>query len=183
MANNVNNVTAGKPKIGGAIFVAPVGTTLPTDAVSPLDETFEELGYISEDGLTQGITRDSDAIKAWGGDTVMTTQTDYAETFSFTMIEVMREAVRKVAFGDTNVTGALADGMTTKVNSKELEAHAFVFELLYNGAISRIVVPNGKVSEMGDITYVDGEPVGYNPTITALPDEAGNTSYEYTKTA
>ena len=121
MANNVNNVTAGKPKIGGAVFVAPVTAVLPTDAVTELDAAFEELGYISEDGLTQAITRDSEAIKAWGGDTVMTTQTDYAETFSFTMIEVMREAVRKVAFGDTNVTGNLAEGMITKVNSKELK--------------------------------------------------------------
>ena len=28
---NVNNVSAGKPKIGGAVFVAPIGTELPED--------------------------------------------------------------------------------------------------------------------------------------------------------
>ena len=35
--NTSTNVTAGKPKITGAVFVAPLGTTIPTDATSALD--------------------------------------------------------------------------------------------------------------------------------------------------
>ena len=86
-------------------------------------------------------------------------------------------------YGDANVTGALATGITTVVNSAELGLHAWVVDLVYNGAVSRIVIPNGKVSEIGDTSYVDGEPVGYEITVTALPDTSGNCSYEYTVTA
>lgn len=179
--SNVANVSAGKPKIGGAIWTAPAGTAVPTSADSELSAEYENLGYVSEDGVTQAITRDSEAIKAWGGDTVMTTQTDFAETFQFKLIEVLNKAVRKVAFGTENVTGDLESGLLTKVNSKELDARVYVIDQIYNGAVSRTVIPYAKVTEFGDIQYVDGEPIGYELTITGLPDTEGNCSYEYVK--
>lgn len=183
MANNASNVAAGKPKIGGAVYRAPSGTAVPTDATTALNNAFVCLGYVSEDGLTQAVTRESDEIKAWGGDTVMTTQTDFGETFQFTLIEPLSVDVKKAVFGDTNVTGTLADGITTTVNSKELPEAVWVFEMVQNSALCRIVVPSGKLSEMGDITYNDSDPIGYEMTITALPDASGNVSYEYVKTA
>lgn len=183
MANDVTKVTAGKPKTGGAIWVAPVGTALPTDATTALNEAFENLGYISEDGVTQNITRDSESIKAWGGDTVMTSQTDFAETFTFRMIEALNLAAKKVSFGAENVTGTLENGVTVKTNAKELPAQSYVIEMIQNNCLVRKVIPNAKVTELGEIQYVDGQAVGYEPTITALPDSAGNTSYEYTKQA
>jgi hypothetical protein len=176
---NTSNVAAGKPKVGGAVSVAPTGTALPTDATTSLNSAFVNLGYISEDGMTQGITRDSETIKAWGGDTVMTSQTDFGETFSFTLIEILNPDVKKVIFGDDNVTGTIATGLTAKVNSKELPAKSFVVEMIQNSNLVRIVIPNGKVTELGDISYTDGEVAGYEVTITALPDSNGNCSYEY----
>lgn len=183
MANDVTKVTAGKPKTGGAIWVAPVGTALPTDATTALNAAFADLGYISEDGVTQNITRDSETIKAWGGDTVMTSQTDFAETFAFRLIESLNVNAKKIAFGSDNVTGTLENGMTVKTNAKELPAQSYVIEMIQNNCLVRKVIPNAKVTELGEIQYVDGQAVGYEPTITALPDSDGNTSYEYTKQA
>ena len=177
---NANMVTAGKPKVGGAISVGATTLTMPTDATTALAQGFDNLGYVSEDGVTKGVTRDSENIKAWGGDTVMTSQTDYAETYQFSLIETLMVAVKKCVYGDTNVSGDLTTGITAISNSTELPAHAWVFDMVQNGTVSRIVVPNGKVTEVGDITYVDGEPVAYNLTVTALPDVSGNCSYEYT---
>lgn len=183
MANTASYVAAGKPKITGGVWYAPAGSTLPTDATTALDSAFVCLGYVSEDGVTVGMTRDSEDIKAWGGDTVMTTQTEFGETFQFTLIETLNIDVKKAIFGAANVTGTLANGLTTQVNSGELPAACWVFEMIQNSVPCRIVVPQGKVSEMGDTVYNDSDPIGYDITITALPDTAGNVSYEYLKQA
>ena len=179
MANNTANVAAGKPKTTGAIYHAPVNSTLPTDASTALDAAFKGLGYVTEDGLTQTISKTVENIKAWGGDTILTTQTEFTETFQFALAEPLSDEVQKVVFGSSNVSGALGTGLTTIVNSTELSEEAWVIEMVLHGAATRIVIPNGKVTEIGDITYQDGDVVAYQLTITALPDASGNCSYQY----
>jgi hypothetical protein len=62
-----------------------------------------------------------------------------------------------------------------------MKAKCFVIETLLNNAIKRVVIPNGVVSDVGDIVYKDDEAVGYETTIDCLPDKDGNTHYEYIK--
>ena len=50
--SDAKNVSAAQPKVGGAIFRAPLGTKLPKDAKTDLDAAFKALGYCSEDGVT-----------------------------------------------------------------------------------------------------------------------------------
>ena len=184
MDNTATNVTTGKPKTGGAIFYAPTGSTLPTDAVTALDAAFVSLGYISEDGLSNENGPESDEINAWGGDVVYSYQTSRSDTFSFKMIEALNPDVLKVVYGDANVTGDLATGLAVKANSDDLDEHAWVVEMvLRGGVVKRVVIPNGKVTEIDEITYADNEAVGYEVTISATPDASGNTHYEYLKSA
>lgn len=176
----VSNVAAGKPAIGGAISVAPLNTTLPTDATTALAGAFTNLGYVSAEGLTKTQARETAEIKAWGGDVVMTPQSGFKLTIKFKLIEYLNVAVKKVALGDDNVSGTLTTGITATINSKELEEHAYVIDSIVHGALERTVIPCGKVTEVGDLVYVDNDVVGYPITITAMPDASGNASYEYT---
>lgn len=178
------NVTAAKPKVGGAIYVAPTGTTLPTDTTTALDAAFKELGYASEDGLTNSSNPENESIKAWGGDVVLSLMTGREDTFSFTLIEAINDEVLKLVYGSTNVSGTLSTGLAVTVNTKDLENHAFVVDMvLKGGAAKRVVIPNAKVTEVGEVTYADNAAVGYAVTLTATADGSGNTHYEYIKTA
>ena len=179
--NSVSNVTAGKPKIGGSVFRAPAGTDLPTDAITALDTAFQCLGYVSDEGVTNSTAIESEKIKAWGGDTVLTPQTGKTDTFQMALLESLNVEVLKAYFGDENVTGTdIETGLSVKCNSKELSSCVWVVEMIATGNIPhRVVIPYAKPTEMEDITYVDNEPVSLGMTLTALPDDDGQTHYEY----
>ena len=180
MATNATNVTVGKPKVGGAIHWAPLGTTLPTSATESLNVAYVDLGYVSEDGLTNNNSPESDTVKAWGGDTVLSLQTDRPDTFALTLIEAMNEDVLKTVYGSSNVTKDGSGNITVKATAEEMTSGCWVFDMIVKGGrAKRIVVPNGTISELGEITYKDDEAVGYNITITDVPDTNGVYHYEY----
>ena len=177
---NAKNVTAAKPKVGGAVFRAPLGTTLPTDAKAELDKAFKQLGYISEDGAVNSNSPSSENTSAWGGDTVLNTQGEKPDTFKFTLIEAMNTEVLKAVYGDSNVTGDLTAGITVKANSEQQKECAWVIDMILKDDVKkRIVIPDAAVTSVGDITYADNTPVGYETTISAVPNDDGDTHYEY----
>lgn len=178
--NNALHVTAGKPKVGGAIYRAPLGSTLPTDATTALDAAFVNVGYISDAGLVNSNSPASENTKAWGGDIVLTTLTEKPDTFKFTLLEAMSVEALKTVYGDANVSGDLTNGLTIHANSTQQPDCAWVIDMVFkNNTIKRIVIPDAGVSNVGDVTYADGSAVGYETTISAMPDGNGDTHFEY----
>lgn len=179
--NNKDNVTTGKPKVGGAVFRAVKGTTPPTNATSELSSAFVCLGYISDDGLKNNESRTTQEIKAWGGDTVYVAQTDKSDTFTMTFIEALNPDVLKTVHGSANVTGSLAEGLSVKINSAMLDEYVWVIDMILNGVLKRVVIPAGRITNVSEVTYDDDSAVGYAATLSALPDSEDNTHYEYFK--
>lgn len=181
--NDATKVSVGKPKIGGAFFRAEAGTAVPTSALTPLSDDFKNLGYISDDGVTNTQERSTEEIKAWGGDIVLNPQTEKKDSWKVTFIETLNLDVLKTVYGKDNVEGSLDTEIVVKSNALELDYAAWVLDTILTGSIlHRVCIPNGKVTEIGDIVYKDNEPIGFEATIVAYPDANGNSHYDYYST-
>ena len=183
MAQTATNVTAAKPASGGAVYRAPLGTALPANSTTALAAAFVPLGYCSQDGLTNSKSSTVEEIKAWGGDTVYTLQTDATDTFSFTLLEALNADVLKTIYGEANVSGTLASGIAVSSKADDATEYVWVFDMITRGnATKRIVLPDAKITDLGEITYSDSDAVGYQVTLTAMAKD-GVTHYEYIKAA
>lgn len=180
--NNSYNVNAGKPKLGGAVFAAALGTSLPTSVSATLAEAFENLGFISDQGVVNSNSPSNTSIKEWGGAVVLDIQTEKPDTFKLAFLESTNLNVLKTIYGSSNVSGTLETGITVNVNSDEMEQKSYVIDMvLRNNGAKRVVIPMGKITTLSDITYAGGDAVKYEVTISAYPDSSGNTHYEYIK--
>ena len=184
MGNTATNVSTGKPKIAGAVFVAPKGTTLPTDATTELSSAFVCLGYVSEDGLTNNNEMDVSAIKAWGGAIVYRSLTELDDNFALTLIESENEDVLKAVYGDANVTTEADGTVKVEVKAEDPQERVWVFDLALRGSrAKRIVIPDGAITGREAIVYNDSDAIGYGITVSAYPDSDGKTHIEYLESA
>lgn len=183
------NVTFSKPGTSanksGYIWVAPLGTALPTDATAELDAAFVGLGYLSEDGLTEPAAFEAgDDIVAAGGDTVAQADPTFSKTWTGTCIEALNEDLLKVAYGSANVTVTPAGGtdgsITIKEHAGELERHVIVIdEMLKGGRKRRNVMADATFLITGDISHVHTALVNFEFTINAYPTATAPAQTQY----
>ncbi|MBR4406077.1 MAG: hypothetical protein IKT30_06855 [Bacteroidaceae bacterium] len=184
MANTATNVSTGKPNISGAVYVAPIGSPIPTNPTSTLSADYVCLGYVSEDGLENANEMDVSAIKAWGGMIVYRSLTELDDNFSLALIESENIDVLKAVYGDANVTTSASGDISVSVKADDPQEKIWVFELsLRGGRAKRIVIPDGAVTARETITYNDSDAIAYGITVSAYPDANGNTHKEYIEVA
>lgn len=179
---NADNVSFGKSKATGAVYLAPAGTTVPTDGTTALSAAFVNMGYISEDGYTYNVETDTEEIKEWNGRVVLEEQSSFKETHTVNFLETNINTLKAI-FGDANVTQA-GNIITVKSTGAALEEHVLVIELALTGnRIRRVVVPHAKIADRsGETVYNATEAITYPAVFSASPDASGNYHISYTST-
>ena len=179
MGNTATNVTTGKPKVSGAVFIAPKGTALPTDATTALSSAYVNLGFVSDAGVGNTNDMNISSIKEWGGLVVYNSLDELTDQFKLVLIEAKNINVLKAAYGDANVSESNGT-IHVEVNASDPQERVWVFDIVLRGGIAkRIVIADGAVTGRDEITYTASDAVGYGLTISAYPDANGKTHDEY----
>lgn len=141
------------------MYVAPVGTTLPTGLSSTLDPAFLNMGYLGDDGIVFADSADVETYQDMNGDTIDTGAGAVEKTATVTLREIKKDTLAFVR-GSANVTDA--DGLiTAKDTGPSDESWSVVWELLLkNGRKWRRVAESVKLGELDDMTIVYNELVG-----------------------
>lgn len=142
----------------GAIYTAPVGTTLPdnTDPRDTLDNKFLEVGYVSEDGAHLTASPDILNVMAWQSSRPVRRDVNTREiTLAFGMLQWNSENLA-LAFGGGSAYTTAA-GVTTyefPADEDPLDELSIVVDWEDRGYEYRVVFDNGNVTEGVDFDLV-----------------------------
>lgn len=183
---DVSKVLVGAPDqlTTGAIYDAPVGTALPTSATDALADGFTSSGYISDDGLGLTPNRSTTDINDWSANKVRTILESFNATITWSEMQMSYESLCH-AFGAENVKKVAANGthgaqVNVEVGAEMPEARSWVFRMKDGAARILIVVPNGQVTSVDEISFVANDAIKLPLTLSCNADENGKYVYIYT---
>ena len=155
--------------VDGIVSTGVSGTAVaPSSAVSVLGTGWKDLGYVSEDGVTESTSVSSEKIRAWQkAKVVRTTVTEGAVSWKLVLIQTSPETVA-LYHGGTVAT----DGSIVVDPTKTRPIIAVNIDVLDGTEIIRSYAPEAQVTEVGDLVYQNGAAIGYEVTIEASHNEA-----------
>lgn len=156
--------------VTGAVYAGPTTTTEPTDAEA-IVTGFDNLGYVGEDGVTETRDRSSNQIRGWQhGATVREVVTEGTFTLNFVLLETKLENIELYYGGTVDpADGSIIVNATATGGRK-----SFIVDVIDDADFIRTYVKEGEVTEVGDQVYANGEPIGYEVTVTGYDtDYAG----------
>ena len=184
MALNAKKVYAPAPNQSattGAVAVAPVGTTMPTDAKSALASAWDDSGYISEDGISVTVTRSTTPIRDWSKNAVRNLLTEYAGSISLAFLQVDEFAAERM-FGASNVTVTAAtssagEQIKISIGAELPPIEAWCFSMKDGNARIRVLVPQGQITDVNQIDFKPDAGNVIGGTLATYDDGTGHSIY------
>ena len=171
-------------KTTGAVAVAPLGTTAPTDARTALANTWVSGGYIDENGIALSISKSFTTIKDWAMSTVRKALTDFDGTIALSFLQVDEFAAQRV-LGTANVTKTAAntthgEQLKLSVGPDVAGAESWCFSMKDGNRRVRVYIPNGQITEIsGDVSFTPGAANVWPCTLSCYDDGTGHSIYVF----
>lgn len=154
--------------VDGVVSVGTFGTAIePTSAVSVLAAPWIDLGYVSEDGVTETTDVSTEKIKAWQkGKVVRVVVTEGTVSWKFVLLQTSADTLAFYYGGTVGTDGSIVIDLT-----KERPVIALDLDIIDGDEIIRAYAPEAQVTEVGDQVYSNGAAIGYEVTVEARHNE------------
>lgn len=153
--------------VTGAVSYAEVSATPPSDAETPLDPEYRDVGYLSEDGVVETRDRSTNNIIAWQGSAVVRSVISEASiSVQFTMIETNPNSVELFYGSPVDASDGSVEIDPGQTGGKR----SVVVDYVDGDKYVRLHLPQAEVTEIGETTIGSTEAVGYDVTIVGYRD-------------
>lgn len=163
------NVNIGKGRASGMMLTAAAGTALPTTLTeSTIAAWGDDVGYVSEDGVTLNLSRDKENIKDWSKTIRRVILTDHEEGASGACISTDADSLAAI-FGEDAVTVS-TDEKTITVNLSEGELAppaAYLFVMVDGDDILAFGCSEGQLSLTDNVSFTPGDAIEWPFEIVA----------------
>jgi len=164
--NATETVVAGT----GNVYIAPVGTTMPTEVDTALDAAFIESGYTTEDGVLFRYSEDQAELKVWQTPhPVRTTITDAANEVEFELVQFNKTTLPLALGGGTVVATSAGKFGLSLPAAPTVQERCLVVDIVDGTVTWRIALDRVVVMSAGDVTFTDSDLSGLPLKFATLP--------------
>lgn len=161
----------------GEVYVAPVGTALPTTPTAALNAAFVGLGYLTTDGVSLSVAPEIQDINSWQARQATRRELINQEvTASFTLQQFNEENI-PFAFGGGSVTSPSAGIHRYELPvDGALDERALIIDAIDGDVHQRWILPRGNVTDAVEVAFVRDAEQQLPISFKALAPSDGSTS-------
>jgi hypothetical protein len=158
----------------GTIYVAPTGSTAPTDATTAPAVAFLELGWLDPDeGMTEGRQLTTTIKRGWnGGAIIRTLKSNQGYTFKVRCLEENAIVLGLLYPGSTGTTTSGKNHIPVVAFTGQ-DLRSFIIDMLDGSIHKRKYIAVGEITGFGDVVYKEDDLTFYDFTITAYANSSG----------
>lgn len=158
----------------GEVYVAPVGTTMPTDVTTALAVTWIGLGYTTPDGVRLSPSMDINDIDAWQSLYPIDKRVSSRDLqIGFSLLQVNKETF-KLTFGGGTWSTVTGTHKFVPPAPEAIDYRAVVVELIDGANKTRVLVPKVMVSDPGELQIRRSEPAAIDITLSLVTTGSGD---------
>lgn len=164
----------------GEVYVAPVGTTLPTDPTTALPSEWVGLGLITTDGASLAVAPEIQDIMSWQSRQAVRRELINQEVTATFALQQWNEETIPLAFGGGEVTNPSGSVFRYELpTSGALDERAMVIDAIDGDVHQRWILPRGNVTDAVEVSMVRDAEQQLPIAFKALQPDDGGTSLIY----